>query len=380
MPKVSALTAASALTDDDLLLLVDSPGGTPATKKITALDAADYFGSADVEIMVALSDETTAITTGTKLTMRMPHDMTLTGVRASINTVSSSGVVTVDINEAGSSILSTKLTIDQGEKTSTTAATAAVISDSFLADDAEITFDVDTAGTGAKGLKVTLIGTRGGTAPAADISFVAASNTTYAGGRTTTTVTKPTGTADGDLILLGVLTGASGEAPDPTPPGGFTLLTNFPSEATDGGFNLEMRIYRKIASSEGASWDFTHSSCSTQGFALTYRNVDSTTPIDVNPSVNQGTGSTATATGITPATDNAMIVYVAHDWGNAATSLTAPTGTTPTFTERLDVLLVYAADGLLTPAGATGDKTQTNHNTPASSDAWGAALIALRPA
>jgi hypothetical protein len=29
-----------------------------------------------------------------------------------------------------------------------------------LADDAEITFDVDVAGTGAKGAKITLIGTR----------------------------------------------------------------------------------------------------------------------------------------------------------------------------------------------------------------------------
>jgi hypothetical protein len=66
----------------------------------------------------------------------------------------------VDINEGGTTILSTKLTIDANEKTSTTAATAAVISDSALADDAEITFDIDVAGTGAKGLKVWLLGTR----------------------------------------------------------------------------------------------------------------------------------------------------------------------------------------------------------------------------
>jgi len=111
--------------------------------------------------IVALSDETTAITTGTaKVTMRMPYAFTVTDVRASINTVSSSGVVTVDINEGGSSILSTKLTIDANEKTSTTAATGYVLSDSSLADDSEITFDIDTAGTGAKGLKVIIIGHR----------------------------------------------------------------------------------------------------------------------------------------------------------------------------------------------------------------------------
>src|SRR5262245_37577626 len=109
--------------------------------------------------MVAIGDETTAITTGTaKITFRMPFRMVLTSVRANLNTASSSGTPTVDINEGGTTILSTKLTIDANELTSTTAATPAVISDNVLADDAEITIDIDTAGTGAKGLKVTLIG------------------------------------------------------------------------------------------------------------------------------------------------------------------------------------------------------------------------------
>lgn len=112
-------------------------------------------------LMVAISDETTAITTGTaKVTFRMPFALTVTAVRASLTTASSSGNPTFDINEGGASILSTKLSIDSGEKTSTTAATPAVISDSALADDAEITIDVDTAGTGAAGAKIYLIGTR----------------------------------------------------------------------------------------------------------------------------------------------------------------------------------------------------------------------------
>ncbi len=107
----------------------------------------------------ALSDETTALTTGTaKVTFRMPYAFTVTAVRGSVNTVSSSGLPTVDINEGGSTILSTKLTIDASELTSTTAAAAAVISDASLADDAEITFDQDVAGTGAKGQKVCIIG------------------------------------------------------------------------------------------------------------------------------------------------------------------------------------------------------------------------------
>ncbi len=112
-------------------------------------------------IILAPSDETTALTTGTaKITFRMPYAFTVTGVRCSLTTAQTSGsIFTVDINEAGTTILSTKLTIDNTEKTSTTAVTAAVISDTALADDAEITVDIDQVGDGtAKGLKVVLIG------------------------------------------------------------------------------------------------------------------------------------------------------------------------------------------------------------------------------
>jgi len=108
---------------------------------------------------IPISDETTAITTGTaKVTIRMPYAFTVTDARASVNTASSSGLPTFDINESGTTILSTKITIDASEKTSETAATARVISDTTLADDAEMTFDIDVAGTGAKGAKICLIG------------------------------------------------------------------------------------------------------------------------------------------------------------------------------------------------------------------------------
>lgn len=91
---------------------------------------------------------------------RIPRAMTVTAVRAHLKTAQSSGnLVTIDIKENGVSILSTKLTIDNSEKTSTTAATAAVISDTSLADDAEITFDIDDAGVGGVGLIVQIIGT-----------------------------------------------------------------------------------------------------------------------------------------------------------------------------------------------------------------------------
>ena len=155
--KISALSANTTPADADYIPLVDA--GTVTTERITL---ANFRKIIPISFIIACSDETTALTTGTaKVTFRMPHAFTLTDVRASVNVApTTSSILTVDINETGTTILSTKLTIDLTEKTSTTAATPAVISDTSLADDAEITIDIDTISGGAteKGLKVTLIG------------------------------------------------------------------------------------------------------------------------------------------------------------------------------------------------------------------------------
>ena len=118
------------------------------------------FAVQDIYV-IACSDETTDLTTGTaKVTFRMPTAGTLTAAKATVSTAPAGSDLIVDINEAGTSVLSTKLSIDDGEKTSETAATPPVISDSALADDAEITIDIDQVGTGigtaGAGLKVTL--------------------------------------------------------------------------------------------------------------------------------------------------------------------------------------------------------------------------------
>lgn len=119
-------------------------------------------GTIPTTIQLACSDLTTTIVAGTfKSYFRMPFAMTGVSVRASLAAAQTAGsIFTVDINETGTTILSTKLTIDNSEKTSTTAATAAVVSDASLADDAEIIVDVDQAGTAPAGLIITLNGFR----------------------------------------------------------------------------------------------------------------------------------------------------------------------------------------------------------------------------
>jgi len=134
-----------------------------AGSTIGAVDGGSITNIAMLKVLaLAASDETSDLEAGTNaITFRMPYAMaSLDEVRISLTTApTTNSLVTVDINEGGTTILSTKLTIDLTELTSTTAATNAVISDAALADDAQITIDIDTVGGGAAGagLKVYLI-------------------------------------------------------------------------------------------------------------------------------------------------------------------------------------------------------------------------------
>lgn len=110
---------------------------------------------------VALSDETTSITTGAaKVTCHVPYDFTLTDAFAGVTGASSSGPVQIDVNKNAVSIFSTTITIEEAENTSLTAATQPVLSTTSLAQGDTITFDIDAQGTSAEGAKVYLIGFR----------------------------------------------------------------------------------------------------------------------------------------------------------------------------------------------------------------------------
>lgn len=106
----------------------------------------------------AVSDETTAITTGTSLTtIYSPRGFNLTGVKASLTT-SGSTISEFDIKVNGVTILSTNITIDSTENTSATAITPPVISSSSVGENDKISVDIIQAGTGATGAKIYLIG------------------------------------------------------------------------------------------------------------------------------------------------------------------------------------------------------------------------------
>ena len=156
-------TSPNAMAADFDLGGYDVLNGGAASFSSLTVGGAPVGGSGPECIAIAASDETTALTEGTgKVTFRAPYALDLTSVRVSLTTAQTSGdIFTVDINVNGTTILSTKLTIDNGEKTSYTAATAAVLSTTSLAIDDEITVDIDQVGASADaaGLKVYLIGT-----------------------------------------------------------------------------------------------------------------------------------------------------------------------------------------------------------------------------
>jgi hypothetical protein len=114
---------------------------------------------------IALSDMTTVLIAATGLGyFRVYAPFRLLALYASVFVVSSAGLPTVDVNVNGSTILSTKLTIDANEKDSTTAATAYVFTGSpaptswdFTVGQ-EVSFDLDVAGANAKGLIVYMLG------------------------------------------------------------------------------------------------------------------------------------------------------------------------------------------------------------------------------
>ena len=196
MVKVTALTDEPTPVAADLVVIVDNVAVSPVSKKATLdnvlavydsqtatmtnktfdangtgnsisnIDLADIATTAKTEsISIALGDESTVLaaasTTVPVTTFHMPYGFTLTNVKVGC-TVAGTGaaLVTVDVHEAGTTVLSTKVTVDATEKTSGTAATAMVISDSALAVDSLIEVFVDVIDTDnvAAGVKVYLIG------------------------------------------------------------------------------------------------------------------------------------------------------------------------------------------------------------------------------
>jgi len=152
---VTGETGSGALVFDTSPALTGTPTAPTATGSTNSTQIATTAfvkASSPKVYSFAFTDQNTVITAGTaKLTFYMPYAMTVTNVYCYLKTAQTGGsLFTIDINEAGTTIMSaTKVTLDNNENHSSTAATQPVISDTSLAAFAAMTVDVDVVGTGS---------------------------------------------------------------------------------------------------------------------------------------------------------------------------------------------------------------------------------------
>jgi len=136
--------------------LVTPALGTPASGVLTnatGLPLAGLLATAKQETFsFAISDNTTALTTGTKFTWYVPYALTLTDIQASVLTAPTDATLIIDVHDAGTTIMTTdKLDIETGEFHTKDAATQPALTDTALATGAKIEFIVDQIGSTVAG-------------------------------------------------------------------------------------------------------------------------------------------------------------------------------------------------------------------------------------
>jgi hypothetical protein len=101
---------------------------------------------------VYLSDVTTDLTTGNgKASMPWPFTGTLIGIQIGVSTAPTGSTLIVDMNKNGTTMLSTRVTIDAGETSSLTADVPAVISVASITAGDVLSWDIDQVGSSTPG-------------------------------------------------------------------------------------------------------------------------------------------------------------------------------------------------------------------------------------
>lgn len=145
-------------------------------------------------------------------------------------------------------------------------------------------------------------------------------------------VTKPTGTVDGDFVLVG---SATDTVHVMTPPAGWTLVGSI-----DQGTDTTFSAFYKIASGEPSSWTFTNLFSTTEvgtTFALAASGVDQTTPLDgvVPVTLASAAANAQNWTALTPNTANAIVLGIGGSDPSSSGRAATPNAT---WTELLDHL------------------------------------------
>jgi hypothetical protein len=160
--------------------------------------------------------------------------------------------------------------------------------------------------------------------------------TTGSGGAFTISLTKPTGTIDGDRLFVFIQTSTS--APTLTPPAGWTLVDDSTSA------NLGAFYYTKVAASEGSNFDFTGNiggNFSAVGICVAlYDDAGFGTPTTspYTETTDASADTTADNTGVTPTATpgSLLLVFIGSKNAQVTASTYAVANNNPTWTELQD--------------------------------------------
>lgn len=186
-------------------------------------------------------------------------------------------------------------------------------------------------------------------------SVVAAAS--IAGDTTPLVCTKPTGTADGDLLLAWQMNDYSTYA-SLTAPAGWTQLTGL-----DRGTNvMHLKVWYRVAASEGANYSWAMGSgvdgCVTI-VALRGVNTSSASWLWATP-VWSANGASRTAPSVSGATAGSVLICsTLADMNNTAATWTPPTGMTEQADVQSTTWATQSVASLLAPSDPSGTKVFT---------------------
>jgi hypothetical protein len=209
----------------------------------------------------------------------------------------------------------------------------------------------------------------------AAIYFRSATTVENVNGSASIALSAPSGTAVGDLLVADVDAAGTGAI---TAPAGWTSLFTGAGFTTYSAFHYRVATAADVA---GASYTWTlGSSRKAVGRMISYVGA-TTTGIGTPATTGANSGTTITFNSVTTAVANSLVLLGGAALNGSGTiSLTPPAATTTRVNTATSgsgsQLRGYSGDFIQAAAGATGNKT----GSIAPSNAWGTAMVAVRPA
>ncbi len=322
---------------------------------ITAVDpASGLFGETTLTVNAAVLVSLAVTPTNPTIPVGLPQQFTATGTFSDNSTQDLTTLATWSSTNTGVATVSNAL---GSEGLATSVAVGAV------------TMRATHVATGIFGTTLLTV--------ASNIAFQAAAAAGSGPGILSLTVTTPTGTVAGDVMVAAIAVRPNTATITP-PASGWTLVRRVDNSAS---VTNSLAIYTRVAGvGEPAShtWTFSSSTGSAGGI-MSFRGVDATTPVDVENGQSTANGLSHASPSVITTVDGTMLV-TAHAFASSA-SWTPPAGMTEAFDVASGVVPLSSGmsiEGnyvLQLTAGATGSRTAVAGN---DSDVGNAHILALR--